>query len=129
MLTPEKLVESIEGMTLYEARGIGFAGAPGKTYRALSALAQLGSAGRSFLAQLTRSNNPVARVAGIVGLGLQGEASGQNLIEHLLNDTEALDVFEGCIRGQSTVSTYARRILKRVYKATLPTVLQKQKTP
>ena len=113
--TPETHVQAIEGMTRYESRGIGFAGTPGRTYQALSALAQLGSVGTPYLIELTRSENPVARVAGIVGLGIQGEDSGRRVIEGLLQDTGSLDAFEGCIIGEDTVGAYARRTLKRVY--------------
>ena len=111
---PEATIALIESMTRYESDMIGFAGAPGSTFLEVEALVALGEPATEYLLRLTRSENPVARVAGIVGLEMQRTSKARSAIEALLDDQTKLETFEGCLLGQDTVATYARRALSRL---------------
>lgn len=109
----ERAAGAIERMSRYEGSAIGFAGTPGRTWIALQKILALGTGATPLLERLSSSTNPVARIAGAVGFGIERSREGQATLRRLSNDHELAETFMGCLVGKQKVSFFAKRSLAR----------------
>lgn len=109
----QRAVQAIEAMKRYEGAGIGYAGTPGATWLSLQTILALGPKATPVLIQLTRSKNPVARMAGAVGLGQERSEAGRAALLALADDAAEAEAYEGCLIVKATVREYAKNALAR----------------